>query len=116
MTDPSDWIHDGEVTTTWPDGHTTTEPLNYQGLATDETADKLLDWLDTNIPEGAEWTKKNINISQGQVSYNCPSWQAVAKNGFIVSCGHTWYNLFFYPNPTQATLDELHKGASAPVE
>ena len=109
-----DFIQDGTVTTTWPDATTTTEPLNPQSHATDETADRLVEYLNENYPEGREWTKKDINVSQGQVTYSCPCWQAVAANGFMVNAGNCYYNLFFYPDPTPAQETELHEGASKP--
>jgi hypothetical protein len=113
MTEPTDWIQYGVVSTTHPDGHVTREHLNAQGLATTATADKLRTWLDENIPEGREWIITNNHVNGGSVIYNCPCWMAVAQNGFQVNAGNCWYNLFYYPDPTPAQVEELHKGASA---
>jgi hypothetical protein len=109
----SDFIQNGFVVTMGDDGQVyKAEKIFPRSLATDETTAQLLAWLDENIPEGQQWAKRDINVSQGQTIFTCPCWQAVARNGFMVSAGYTWYDLFYYPNPTQATLDLLHQGAS----
>lgn len=118
-TSDSDWIQDGTVTTYDTDGSVyEVVQLPPQGLATEDTANKLVEWLDANIPEGALWTLRDDYelMSQGQQHFNCACWMAVAANGFSVNAGNCWYNLFAYPNPTQAQVEELHAGASKQVE
>lgn len=114
-TEESDFIQDGKVVTIGADGSVAkVDKLNPHQLATDETADKLIEWLDVNIPEGAQWSLKNLHEDPGpNHKYNCPCWQAVAANGKMVSAGETWWNLFEYPLPTAATLDELHHLAAS---
>jgi len=115
---PTDFIQDGTVTTYGAGGEiVNVQKLNPQQLATDETADKLLKWLTINIPEGCEWTLEDIYLGMNgpNYKYSCPCWQAVAANGQKFSAGVTYFNLFNYPNPTTATVDELHSLASAPA-
>jgi hypothetical protein len=116
-TSPSDFIQNGVVITIGADGSVAKiDKLNPHQLATTETAESLLEWLDQNIPEGQKWTLLNLYAQTGHDphhAYNCPAWQAMAANGQYVCAGETWWNLMEYPNPTQSTVDELHRLAAS---
>jgi hypothetical protein len=117
MTKPEDFIQDGEVVTYGADGQVANvQRLTAQQLATAETMEKLLPWLEDNIPEGHAWYAHDLykDMSTTNHKYSCACWQAVSANGAMFSGGLSWWNLFEYSVPTPATLAELHTLASAP--
>jgi hypothetical protein len=116
MTNPEDWYQDGTVTTYGADGEiASVQNLNPQQLAKEDSASKVIAWLEANIPEGNAWTLKDIHpeMTNYNHSYNCPCWMAVAANGQQFNAGELYWNLFEYATPTQSVVDELHRLAGA---
>jgi hypothetical protein len=111
---PEDYIQDGTMVQYGADGSISqVVKLNPQQLATDESRDKVLEWLADNVPEGAPWTTADDHaaMTNSQTKYNCPCWKAVAKNGQEFNSGELYHNLFDYASPTPAVVDELHRMA-----